>query len=152
MYNHAPKDYICPLCLAVQGIENEHVYTRQTDVVYRDDAVTAVISPHQRPNNQGHVVIFPNQHFENIYDLPVYLAAKIHQLARSIAMAMKAAYMCEGISTMQHNEPAGNQDVWHYHLHLFPRYTGDGLYSSRRELMAADERAGYAQKLRAKLL
>ena len=151
MYNHAPEDYICPFCLVVQGIENEHVLTRQADVVYRDDVVTSVISPHQRPNNRGHVVIFPNQHFENIYDLPDYLAASVHRLARGIAIAMKAAYACEGVSTVQHNEPAGNQDVWHYHLHLFPRYTDDGLYSSQRELMAADERAGYAQKLRAKL-
>ena len=151
MYNHAPEDYICPFCLVAQGIENEHVYTRQTDVVYRNNAVTAAISSHQRPNNRGLVVIFPNQHFENIYDLPVHLAAKIHELARSVAMAMKAAYACEGISTMQHNEPAGNQDVWHYHLHLFPRYADDGLYSSRRELMAVNERAEYAQRLRAKL-
>jgi histidine triad (HIT) family protein len=68
---------------------------------------------------------------------------------------MKAAYHCDGISTRQHNEPAGNQDVWHYHLHVFPRYTDDQLYlndpAALRARMPADERAGYAQRLRAAL-
>jgi len=37
MYNHAPKDYICPFCLIVKCIENEHLYTKQADIVYKDD-------------------------------------------------------------------------------------------------------------------
>ena len=64
---------------------------------------------------------------------------------------MKAAYNCDGVSTRQHNEPAGNQDVWHYHLHVFPRYAGDNLYSTQRALMPIEERARYTQALRAAL-
>ena len=40
MYNHAPKKYICPFCLIANGVENEHVYTKQADIVYKDDYVT----------------------------------------------------------------------------------------------------------------
>ena len=72
-------------------------------------------------------------------------------LAKALALAMKEVYACDGVSTRQHNEPAGNQDVWHYHLHVTPRYTGDGFYASSRALMPADERAKHAQKLRAQL-
>lgn len=148
MYNHAPEGYICPFCLLVAGVENEHVWSVQADIVYRDDAVTAFIGARQWARNHGHVIVVPNPHFENIYDLPVSFAARIHQAAQKVAWAMKAAYRCDGVSTRQHNEPAGNQDVWHYHLHVFPRYAGDALYESRPQPMAPHERARYAEKLR----
>ncbi len=147
MHNHAPENYICPFCLLIQGIENEHVYSVQSDIVYRDDVITACISSHQWPNNHGNVIVVPNPHFENIYDLPIQYAGEIHRVARMLALAMKAAYACDGVSTRQHNEPAGNQDVWHYHLHVTPRYKDDTFYMARRELMPAAERAKHAEKL-----
>ena len=113
--------------------------------------MTAFVSSHQYPNNRGHVLIAPNEHFENIYDLPIALGTQVHETARTVALAMKAAYRCGGISTRQHNEPAGNQDVWHYHLHVFPRYAGDELYATKPSLMQVTERAEYAQKIRLRL-
>jgi histidine triad (HIT) family protein len=148
MYNHAPDPYLCPFCLLVQGIENERVLSVQSDIVYQDGRVTALVSAHQWPNNHGNVLIVPNEHFENIYDLPVDSAADIHRVARMVAIAMKVAYGCDGVSTRQHNEPSGNQDVWHYHLHVTPRFRGDEFYTTRRELMAVDERAMHADKIR----
>jgi histidine triad (HIT) family protein len=52
--------------------------------------------------------------------------------------------------TRQHNEPAGNQDVWHYHMHVFPRYAGDDLYFTRpqQDFSPAEQRLPYADKLR----
>jgi histidine triad (HIT) family protein len=148
MYNHAPPNYICPFCLVVRGIENQHVYSVASDVFFRDEQVTAFICSHQWPNTPGHALVIPNQHFENIYDLPVHLATQIHRVAQMTALAMKSAYGCEGTSTRQHNEPAGNQDVWHYHCHVFPRYANDRLYYTERQMMAVPKRARYAQKLR----
>jgi histidine triad (HIT) family protein len=149
MYSHTPKNYICPFCLLTNGIENEHVSSRQSDIVYQNDYITAFICSQQWPNNKGHVLIIPNEHFENLYDLPLYLATRIHELTKEIGLAMKSVYGCDGISTRQHNEPHGNQEVWHYHLHVYPRYKNDQLYTKANgELMAANERAEYAQKLR----
>lgn len=148
MYKHAPPNYVCPFCFLIQGIEHKNVYSVQSDIIYHDEDVTALVSSHQWPNNPGNVIIVPNQHFENIFDLPIRYAIAIHPVARKIALAMKVAYRCDGISTRQHNEPAGNQDVWHYHLHVTPRYQDDQMYSTRRELMTADERATHAQKLK----
>jgi histidine triad (HIT) family protein len=148
MYNHAPEDYLCPFCLLVQGVESPDVWSVQDDIVYRDRTVTAFISSHQWPNNHGNVIVVPNEHFENIYDLPNQYALNIHRVAKRIALAMKMIYSCDGVSTRQHNEPAGNQDVWHYHLHVTPRYMDDQFYLSRREPMVAHERSKHAARLR----
>jgi histidine triad (HIT) family protein len=148
MYNHAPENYLCPFCMLVQGAEHKDVRSVQSDIIYHDKDVTAFISSHQWPNNHGNVIIVPNEHFENIYDLPINYAIGIHRVAKKIALAMKAAYSCDGISTRQHNEPAGNQDIWHYHLHVTPRYTGDQFYTTRPEPMAVSERAKHTMRLR----
>jgi histidine triad (HIT) family protein len=94
------------------------------------------------------VLIVPNRHFENIYELPPTLGAPIQHLAQRIALAFRELYDCDGVSTRPHNEPAGNQDVWHYQLHVFPRYAGDNLYISRRQDSNREERLPYAEKLR----
>lgn len=148
MVHHAPKDYVCPFCGLVKGIDNKAVLSEKSDLVYHNPKISALISLHQWRTNPGNVIIFPNQHFENIFDLPAEYAIEIHIASREIALAMKAVYQCDGISTRQHNEPAGNQDVWHYHLHVTPRYTGDQLYLTRPEIMPAAERARLALKLR----
>src|SRR3989338_7921531 len=151
MYSHCPKDYVDPFDLIVKGIEDDRLYTKQKDIVYRDEFVTAFVSSHWWPNNPGHVLVIPNEPFENIYDLPDEVALRIHSCARKIALAFKEVYGCEGTSVRQHNEPAGNQDIWHYHLHVFPRYTNDQLYLNHDEkrLTTPEERKPYAEKLRA---
>jgi histidine triad (HIT) family protein len=148
MYNHAPENYTCPFCLVVQGIENERVLTLQADVVYRAPPVTAFVSVHQWPNNPPNLVIVPDKHFENIYDLPEEYALPIHRAARELALALKKVYACAGVSLRQHNEPAGNQDVWHYHLHLTPRFPADDFYSTKPEWMPPSIRAAHAARIR----
>ena len=119
----------------------------QTDIFYQDDAVAALIGSHQWPKNAGHALIVPNQHFENIYELPVELGCKVFSVTQQTAFAMKEVYGYDGISTRQHNGPTGNQDVWHYHLHVFPRYESDNLYLSEQVEMPIKQRAQFAQKL-----
>ncbi len=149
MYRHAPENYDCPFCHIVKGGQNEP-YTTQNDVVYHDEHVTAFIGSHWWPNNPGHVIIVPNRHIENIYDLTPDIAVYVHELARQVAIAFKEVYGAQGTSTRQHNEPAGYQEVWHYHLHIFPRYNRDYLYdlTFQRRLTTLDERRPYAEKLR----
>jgi histidine triad (HIT) family protein len=149
MFVNAPKDYICPFCLLAAGIENQHVSSRQSDIVYQDAEVMAFICSRQWPNNEGHVLIIPVQHYENIFTLPSRVAARIHDLSREIALVMKQVYACEGISTRQHNGASGNQEVWHYHLHVFPRYSNDCLYAIvDGNFMPAAMRADFAKQLR----
>jgi histidine triad (HIT) family protein len=148
MFTHEPENYQCPFCLFLQG--NERGVPTKQDVVYQNVIVTVFISPRWWPNNPGHVIIIPNIHVENIYDLPRAEAHAIQDTAQLLALALKHTYHCHGISTRQHNEPAGGQDVWHYHLHVFPRYEQDDLYRLRplQEFVSAEQRLVYAERLR----
>ncbi len=148
-YIHAPDGYICPFCLVVKGIEHEHVATKQQDVVYRDSNVTAFVSSSWWPRNHGHVFVIPNEHIENVYTMPARLLARIQELAREVSIGFKEIYNCDGVSSRQHNEPAGNQDVWHYHLHVFPRWKNDQLYHEHRNSTTPEARRPYAESLRA---
>ena len=148
MFNHAPDDYECTFCPIAAGTFHPGMRTQAPDIIASNILVTAFIASHWWPNNPGHVLVIPNRHYENIYDLPSDLAEPILTMARSVAIAMKRAYACDGVSTRQHNEPAGNQDVWHYHLHVFPRFTGDNLYQSARRETTSTERVRYAELLR----
>ncbi len=149
-YTHTPEDYDCPFCRLASGASMLPEHTQPEDVIYHDDHVTAFIGLYWWPNNPGHVIIVPNRHIENIYDLTPGIAVYVHELARQVAIAFKQVYGAEGTSTRQHNEPAGYQEVWHYHLHVFPRYPNDYLYdlTFQRRLTTADERRPYAEKLR----
>jgi histidine triad (HIT) family protein len=119
------------------------------DIVYEDDDLLAFISPRTWPHNAGNVLIVPRAHYENLYVMPDDLLAHVMAIAKQTALAMKAAYGCDGTSLRQHNEPAGNQDVWHFHLHVFPRWEGDRLYQRHDEAreVAAEERRTYAARL-----
>jgi histidine triad (HIT) family protein len=147
MYNHAPPEYICPFCLLVQGKEDIQSQLKQTDIVFQTADTTAFMATRKYPNNQGHVLVIPNEHFENIM-ICHWFFIKIHSLSRDIALAMKAEYQCDGIMLRQHNEPAGDQNIWHYHLHVIPRYQNDDFHNAQKGPFDADERAKYAQKLR----
>ena len=82
--------------------------------------------------------------------MPEELGHKIFDLSKQVAIALKETYKCDGTSTRQHNEPAGNQDVWHFHQHVFPRYEGDNLYSNHKDPYwpPPEERKPYADKLK----
>lgn len=148
MYNHAPAHYLCPFCLLGQGNESIPNQLKRSDIVFQDSDVTAFMATRKYPGNQGHVLIIPNEHFENVYDLPLALASKIHALGRDVALAMKSEYECDGILLRQHNEPAGDQNIWHYHLHVIPRYENDAFHRAQKIPFEASERATYAQKLK----
>lgn len=148
MYNHQPTDDQCSFCLFAKGIET--TYNKQSDIVFEDGDSIAFISPKWWVNNSGHVIVIPKKHFENIYDIPDDLLSHVHVVAKKTAIALKLAYKCDGTSIRQHNEPDGNQDMWHFHVHVFPRYKNDELYKKHDEkrFVSEEERKPYAEKLR----
>lgn len=93
----------------------------------------------------------PRTHYENALDIPDSLGADTFRAIRLIANAMQDAFDCPGISTRQHNGPAGDQDVWHFHVHVFPRFGDDGLYRGERALYDVEERLDLAGRLRRSL-
>ena len=143
---HAPPDYRCPFCALATGADTD----RQQDIVRRTAAAMAFISPRWWPRNHGHVLVVPVRHYENLYELPAGAGHAVHDLVREVAIAIRRTYGCQGVSTRQHNEPAGDQGAWHYHVHVFPRYGGDELYASRPypQFVTAGQRWPYAERLR----
>jgi histidine triad (HIT) family protein len=150
MYNHASTDYVCPICLGVNGVENDQTLIRLQDIVYVDEIVTVFINSFWIKNNPGHVIVVPNDHYENFYDLPAGVGAHILTIAQKISIAMKKVYQCDGITLLQNNEPAGGQHAFHYHLHIFPRYPDDDLHTNMLDKQLADPttRSKYADKIR----
>lgn len=148
MFNHQPLGYICPICNLVNGKENE--FNKLSDIVLENERILAFISPKWWPNNPGNVMIVPKLHFENIYDIPDELLGELYIIGKKIAVAVKTEYECDGISTRQHNEPSGNQDLWHFHLHVFPRWKNDNLYlnNDKSEFIDSTIREPYAKKLK----
>ena len=77
------------------------------------------------PASKGHALILPKAHAANIYEISDDMAAKVMILAKKMATKMTEALKCDGFNIVQNNgEPAG-QTVFHFHMHLIPRYEGD---------------------------
>ncbi|MGO1949300.1 MAG: HIT family protein [Mycobacteriaceae bacterium] len=148
MITHAPANYHCPMCAFVGGDYSEH--NAASDLVVDRGAAFALISPKWWPDNPGGALIVPREHIENIYDLHRDTGHAVWDLVQDVAIAMRRAYPCEGITVRQHNEPAGNQDMWHFHTHVIPRYTDDELYelNDAATWHSESERAPFAEALR----
>lgn len=153
MYNHAPENYDCPICLAIHGIENDSTWIKQEDIFYRDELVMGFISSKAIKGNEGHPLIVPLQHFENIYDLPEEYARRISDVSKKVALALKEVRQCDGVTILQNNEPAGDQHAYHYHLHVVPRFTGDHFSEElwRAQKSHPEDRVEYASALRDRL-
>lgn len=96
----------------------------------------------------------PNEHYENIYELPIEVSHRISEVAQKLAVAIKKAYKSDGITTRQNNEPAGNQHAFHYHQHIYPRYKDDefNIGMTQKSILSDPKgRIPYAKKLIAAL-
>ncbi|MFA5947246.1 MAG: HIT family protein [Patescibacteria group bacterium] len=150
MFNHADEEYKCPICLAIQGVENDATWIKQADIFYRDELVLGFISSKFIEGNEGHPLIVPIAHVENLYDLPSELGGRVLDLAKRTAIALKEIRTCDGVTTAQFNEPAGDQHAFHYHMHVIPRFTGDNFHEAlwKTRKSEPEERVEYARKLR----
>lgn len=79
------------------------------------------------PASKGHALILPKTHAANIYELPDELAGKAMVLAKKMAAKMTEALKCDGFNIVQNNGESAGQTVFHFHMHLIPRYKGDGV-------------------------
>lgn len=99
--------------------------------VYEDEQVVAFMDLNQ-PNHYK-VLVCPRRHAEMIYDLTDEEASAVMQVAKRIAIAIKSVTNCDGMNVFQANGAIAGQEVFHFHLHLLPRYDGDNRRQSRIE-------------------
>ncbi len=90
--------------------------------IYEDDEFRAILD--LGPAAEGHTLILPKEHFEDVTELSESLAAKVVPMAAKIGKAMKEGLGCGGFNLVQNNGAAAGQTVMHFHMHVIPRYEG----------------------------
>ena len=94
-----------------------------TATLYEDDDFRVILDA--GPATMGHCLILPKKHYADIYEIPEELLAKAAVLAKKIAIRLTKAMGCDGFNIVQNNKPAAGQTVFHFHMHLIPRYKDD---------------------------
>jgi histidine triad (HIT) family protein len=101
------------------------------------------------PWTRGHALVIPKEHSRNLYDIAGDDLAATASTAQRIAQRARDRLDCEGVNILQSNEPAAMQTVFHYHVHVIPRYSDDGLQMpAHPQPVEHDELAGLAEELR----
>lgn len=77
------------------------------------------------PASRGHALILPKEHYANLFEMPEELLGRAAALAKKMGSAMKRALGCDGLNIVQNNGEAAGQTVFHFHIHLIPRYGND---------------------------
>ena len=111
------KDENCIFCKLANG-------DIPTNIIYEDEMFTVILDA--SPATKGHALILPKEHAANIYELNDETASKIFVLAKKLATKMTEILKCDGFNIVQNNGEVAGQTVFHFHMHLIPRYKGDG--------------------------
>lgn len=95
-----------------------------TKTIYEDDGYKVILD--LGPATKGHALILPKNHYANIYELPEEDACNVIKIAKKMAIRMTDKLGCDGFNIVQNNGEAAGQTVFHFHMHLIPRYKNDG--------------------------
>ena len=110
------KDDNCIFCKLANGII-------PTNSIYEDENFNVILDA--GPATKGHALILPKEHYRNIYELPEDTAAEVFKLAKRMAETMTKKLNADGFNIVQNNEEVAGQSVFHFHMHLIPRYADD---------------------------
>lgn len=111
------KDNNCIFCKIANG-------EIPSKTLYEDDEFRVILD--LGPAAKGHALILPKNHYANLYELPDEQAAGAMILAKKMAARITDKLQCDGFNLMQNNGETAGQTVFHFHMHLIPRYKDDG--------------------------
>lgn len=103
----------CIFCKIIDG-------TIPSAKIYEDENVYAFMDI--MPVSEGHVLLIPKKHIENVYDFSEQEASNLFSVAPKIANALKEKFDLVGLNLLQNNGAEAGQSVFHFHLHFIPRY------------------------------
>lgn len=109
------RDETCIFCKIANG-------EIPSATVYEDPDFRVILD--LGPASEGHALILPKNHFKDVCDLDEETAAKVLPLAAKIGAAMKKSLGCAGFNLVQNNGKEAGQTVFHFHVHVIPRYEG----------------------------
>ena len=114
----AVQPHSCRFCDLIHGAGEVSMCFEDADVVAFMDI---------QPVNTGHVLVVPRQHFESLDDIPAAVALRVYEVAMQLAPVVKQVAGAAGMNIVVNSGAAAGQDVFHYHVHVIPRCTGDGF-------------------------
>ena len=125
------KDNNCIFCKLANG-------EIPTATLYEDEDFRVILDAN--PASKGHALIIPKEHYANLYELEESLAGKAMILAKKMVAKMTDVLGCDGYNLVQNNGECAGQTVFHFHMHLIPRYKDDrvGLGWKLNELTETD--------------
>ena len=107
------RDENCILCKIIAG-------EIPSNTIYEDDDFKVILDV--SPASKGHALILPKNHVADIFTIDEDVAAKAMKLAKKLATHMKEVLHCDGFNILQNNGEVAGQTVFHFHMHLIPRY------------------------------
>jgi histidine triad (HIT) family protein len=110
------RDENCIFCKLANGVF-------PTATIYEDDDFRVILD--LGPASKGHALILPKEHYANLYELSDEVAAKVLIVAKKVITKMTEVLGCDGYNLVQNNGEAAGQTVFHFHMHLIPRYKDD---------------------------
>ena len=135
-------------CIFCKIVRNEIASVK----AYEDDRVLAFMDIN--PLNEGHLLIVPKGHAATLHEITEADFLAVMSVTHKLAAAVKKALNPEGINLLQLNGKAANQVVPHLHVHMVPRWSGDGLTISQWEMVAGDMEKirGVAEKIQSEIV
>ncbi len=124
------KDSDCIFCKLANG----EIPTR---TIYEDKDFRVILD--NAPATKGHALILPKEHYANLYELPEDVAAQVFVLAKRLMADMTKKLGCDGFNLVQNNGETAGQTVFHFHMHLIPRYKDDGQLIGWKPTSPTDE-------------
>lgn len=100
------------------------------------------------PQSPGHTLVISKAPAENLFELPEADLGPIYALARRIGRAQRRALNCDGVAVFQLNGPAAGQTVFHYHVHVLPRYESVPWKPHSQEMADQEELKTHAEAIR----
>ncbi|WMC94337.1 HIT family protein [Kineothrix sp. MB12-C1] len=113
--------------------------------IYEDEDFKVILD--LGPATKGHALILPKNHYRSLYELPDELASKVMLLAKKMSVQMTEKLECDGFNLVQNNGEAAGQTVFHFHLHLIPRYEEDGQVLGWKALQPTSEELSEVRRL-----
>ncbi len=136
------KEDNCIFCKLANGVI-------PTNSIYEDDEFNVILDA--SPATKGHALILPKEHFANVFEIDEDTLAKASKLAKKIVTHEKEILGCDGYNILQNNGEVAGQTVFHYHMHLIPRYeegNSKDIISWRQNEFSDDEMKEICNKMK----
>ena len=124
------KDSSCIFCKIANG-------EIPSSTLYEDDDMRVILD--LGPASKGHALVIPKEHAPNLFELPDELAKKAIVTAKKVGKQLYDGLHCDGFNVVQNNGEVAGQTVFHFHMHLIPRYIGDDVRMSWKPGTLDDE-------------